>query len=158
MRNRIVYIIALWCIHQMPKRSWPWTVDKSTDMAPVYVWHPKFCPYLGEFLSGRIYALAGMLTGLSLHELDQWVIGLWKYVLVGILACLKNQVENHSQIDNSVNNKKSKTYKSNLSKAWKEKENFYLVCLSWYANGYVYILIGCFNILNDILLKTLCNM
>ena len=38
----------------------------------------------------------------------------------GILACLKNQVENHSKTDNSVNNQKSETFKSNFSKSWKE--------------------------------------
>ena len=37
-----------------------------------------------------------------------------------MLACLKNQVENHTKIDNSVNNQKSKTSKSDLSKAWKK--------------------------------------
>ena len=59
----------------------------------------------------------------NFHELDQGVIGIWKYVRMGILVYLKNQVENHSKIDNSVNNQKSKTYKSNFSKAWKENRD-----------------------------------
>ena len=42
---------------------------------------------------------------------------------MGINAYLKNQVENHSKIDNSVNNQKSKISKSNFSKAWKEKRD-----------------------------------
>ena len=62
------------------------------------------------------------------HELDQRAIGLWKYV--GMLACLKNQVENHSKIENSVNNQKSKTSESNFSKAWKEKIDNMLLVLS----------------------------
>ena len=39
---------------------------------------------------------------------------------MGITAYLKNQVKNHSKIENSVNNKKSKISKSNFSKSWKE--------------------------------------
>ena len=42
---------------------------------------------------------------------------------MGINAYLKNQVENHSKIDNSVNNQKSKISKSNFSKAQKEKRD-----------------------------------
>ena len=44
-----------------------------------------------------------------------------KYVCTGINAYLKNQVENHSKIDNDVNSQDSKIFKSNLSKACKEK-------------------------------------
>ena len=55
------------------------------------------------------------------QELEQRAIGLWKYARTGILACLKNQVENHSKIDNSINNQKSKTSMSNFTKVWKEK-------------------------------------
>ena len=51
------------------------------------------------------------------------MIGIWKYVRTGIIVCLKNQVENHSKIDNYVNNQKSKTSKSNLYKAWKENRD-----------------------------------
>ena len=54
------------------------------------------------------------------HELDQRAIGVWKYVCTVINASLNNQVENHSKMDNSVNNQKSKISKSNLSKARKE--------------------------------------
>ena len=39
----------------------------------------------------------------------------------------KNQVNNHSKIDYYVNNQKSKTLKSNLSKDWKEKRYNMLV-------------------------------
>ena len=55
------------------------------------------------------------------HEHDQRAIGVWKYILTVINAYLENQLENHSKIDNSVNNQKSKFFKSNLSKAQKEK-------------------------------------
>ena len=44
----------------------------------------------------------------NVQELDQRVIGVWKYVRTVINAYLKNQVENYSKIDNSVNNQKSK--------------------------------------------------
>ena len=40
-----------------------------------------------------------------------------------ILACLKNQVKNHSKIDNSVNNQKSKISKTGFSTAWKENRD-----------------------------------
>ena len=53
------------------------------------------------------------------HELDQRAIGVWKYVRTGINTYLKNQVENHSKIDNSINNQKSKISKSNFYKAQK---------------------------------------
>ena len=43
------------------------------------------------------------------HKLDLRVIGVWKYVRTGINAYLKNQAENHSKIDNTVNNQKFKT-------------------------------------------------
>ena len=42
---------------------------------------------------------------------------------MGINSYLKNQVENHFKIDNSVNNQKSKISKSNFSKAQKEKRD-----------------------------------
>ena len=35
----------------------------------------------------------------------------------------ENQVKNHSRIDHSINNQKSKTHKSVFSKAWKEKRD-----------------------------------
>ena len=57
------------------------------------------------------------------QELDQRAIGVWKYIRMGINAYLKNQVENFSKIDNSVNNQTSKILKSNFSKAWKEKRD-----------------------------------
>ena len=44
-----------------------------------------------------------------------------------MLACLKNQVEKYSKIENSVNNQKSKTSQSNFSKVW--KENIYNMLL-----------------------------
>ena len=37
-----------------------------------------------------------------------------------LIRIFENQVEDHSKIDNSVNNQKSKISKSNFSKAWKE--------------------------------------
>ena len=49
---------------------------------------------------------------------------------MGILAYLKNQVENHYKIDNSINSQKSKTSKSNFSKAWKEKRDNMLDIMS----------------------------
>ena len=55
-----------------------------------------------------------MITGMYIRELYHRVIGLQKYVRTGILACLKNQFKNHSQINNSVNNQKSKIEKFNL--------------------------------------------
>ena len=57
------------------------------------------------------------------HELDQRSIRVWKYVRTGINEYLKNQAGNHSKIDNSVNDQKSKIYKSNFSKACKEKRD-----------------------------------
>ena len=36
---------------------------------------------------------------------------------------IENQVKNHSKIDHSINNQKSKTPKSVFSKAWKEKRD-----------------------------------
>ena len=57
------------------------------------------------------------------HELDQRAIGVWKCLHTGINAYLKNQVENHSKINNSVNNQKSKISKYHFSKAWKEKRD-----------------------------------
>ena len=42
---------------------------------------------------------------------------------MGINAYLKNQVENQSKIDNSVNNQKSNISKSNFSKARKENRD-----------------------------------
>ena len=48
----------------------------------------------------------------NIHELDQRVIRVWKYVRTGINAYLKNQAENHSKIDDYLNNQKSKTFKS----------------------------------------------
>ena len=41
------------------------------------------------------------------HEIIQREIRVWKYVREGINACLKNQVESHSKIDNSGNNQKT---------------------------------------------------
>ena len=46
------------------------------------------------------------------HELNQRVIGFWEYVRTVINAYLKNQVKNHSKIDNSLYNQKSKISKS----------------------------------------------
>ena len=43
------------------------------------------------------------------HELDQIVIRVWKYVRTGINVYLKDQVENHSKIDNYVNNQSPKS-------------------------------------------------
>ena len=43
----------------------------------------------------------------------------WKYVRMGINLYPKNQVENHSKVDNSINNQKSKISKSNLLKVCK---------------------------------------
>ena len=57
------------------------------------------------------------------QELDQRAITVWKYVCTRIHTYLKNQFENYSKIDNSVNNQKSKICKSNFSKAWKEKRD-----------------------------------
>ena len=57
------------------------------------------------------------------NELDQRVIRVWKYVRMGINAYLKNQVENHSKIDNDGNNQKYEISKSNFSKSWKEKRD-----------------------------------
>ena len=58
----------------------------------------------------------------------------------------KKQVENHSKIDNSENNQKSKTSKSILSKTWKENvdnmidimihvcsDDMYAHFLTWYV-------------------------
>ena len=70
------------------------------------------------------------ITRTECHELNQRAIGLWKYICTRIDAYLKNQVKNHSKIDNSVNNQKSKIFKSNLSKAWKEKRDNMLVIMS----------------------------
>ena len=62
-----------------------------------------------------------MHTEENVHELDQRAIRVWKYVRTGINAYFKNQVENHSKVDNSVNNQNSKISKSNFSEAWKGK-------------------------------------
>ena len=64
------------------------------------------------------------------HEIDQRAIGVWKYIRTGINANLKNQVENHSKIDNTVNNQKSKMSKFNFSKAWKENRDNMLDIMS----------------------------
>ena len=48
------------------------------------------------------------------HELDQRAVGVWKYACTGIYEYLKNQVENHSKIGNSVNNKNFNISKYNL--------------------------------------------
>ena len=87
-------------------------------------------------LTNRLYLLQPKRshTEENAHEIDMRVIGLWKYVRTGILACLKNQVKNHSKIDNSVNNQKSKTPKYILSKAWKENRDN----ISWYKQDYYY--------------------
>ena len=57
------------------------------------------------------------------HEIDHRAIGTLKYIHTGNIANLKNQVENHSKIENSINNQNSITTNSNLSKDWKEKRN-----------------------------------
>ena len=43
----------------------------------------------------------------------------WKYARTEINSYLKNQVEYHSKIDNTVNNQKSNISKSNFSRACK---------------------------------------
>ena len=65
------------------------------------------------------------------HKLDQRSIGVWKYVRTEINAYLKNQVENHSKIDSSIKNQKSKISKSNFSKARKETRNNMLDIITW---------------------------
>ena len=55
---------------------------------------------------------------MSLYELDQVVIGILKYVRMVILACLKNQVKNHSKIENSVNNQKSVAFDGHAAFNW----------------------------------------
>ena len=64
-----------------------------------------------------------MHTEENVHELDQRAIRVWKYVRTGINAYFKNQVENHSKVDNSVNNQKYKIFKSNFYKALKENRD-----------------------------------
>ena len=64
------------------------------------------------------------------HELDQRTIRFLKYVRTVINAYLKNQVENHSKMDNSVNNQKSKISNSNFSRARKEKRDNMLEIMS----------------------------
>ena len=56
---------------------------------------------------------------LRLYLVDQKAIGLWKYVRMEVLACLKNQVENYFKINNHVNNQNSKTFRYIFYKAWK---------------------------------------
>ena len=53
------------------------------------------------------------------HELKQRAIRVWKYIHTRINAYLKNQVENYSKINDSVDNQKSKIFKYNFSSAWK---------------------------------------
>ena len=74
----------------------------------------------GPLLIGCMKSTFGTLLQ---FELDQRVIGFWKYVRIGINTYLKNWVENHSKIDNSVNIQNSKTPKSNFSKVWKENRD-----------------------------------
>ena len=57
------------------------------------------------------------------HELDQRATVVWKYIRMVINAHFKNQVKNHSKIESSINDQKSKRSKSNFSKAWKEKRD-----------------------------------
>ena len=78
----------------------------------------KDVPFQGRLYLLHIRKLNNEENGQELDHIDIWV---WKYVRIGINADLKNQVENHSKIDNYVNNQKSKISKYNFSKAWKEK-------------------------------------
>ena len=71
-----------------------------------------------------LYYLSGMITGMSLHELYQIAIGHWKYVRMVIIACLENQVKNHSKIENFVNN---------------HKENFVILCSRNKNKKYLYV-------------------
>ena len=59
----------------------------------------------------------------NVHELNKRSIIVWKYVHTVVNAYLKNQVENHSKIDNSVNNQKSKISRYIFSKACKENRD-----------------------------------
>ena len=63
------------------------------------------------------------ILGYVVGRLDEISIGVWKYLRRGINAYLKNQVENYSKIDHSVNNQKSKISKYNFSKAQKEMKD-----------------------------------
>ena len=95
----------------------------------------------GPLLIGCMKSTFGTLLQ---FELDQRVIGFWKYVRIGINTYLKNWVENHSKIDNSVNIQNSKTPKSNFSKVWKEnrdnmlernhESNKHIITINYYNN------------------------
>ena len=61
------------------------------------------------------YVISRILTGIFFHEIDLRAIGHRKYVCTGILEYLKNQVENHSKIDNYVNNQESVAFSAWLT-------------------------------------------
>ena len=85
----------------------------------MHVWDARLGLFPYEFFACTI----AKHTEENGHELDQRAIRVWKYLRTGINAYLKNQVENHSKIDNYVNNQKSKISESNCSKAWREKRD-----------------------------------
>ena len=82
------------------------------------------------------------------HELNQRAIGLWKYICTVILAYMKNQVKKHFKVDNSVKNQKSKTSKSNSSKAWKGNR-YYMIYIMIQTSLFLL-----FNIMINILSNT----